>query len=79
MDCIVFLFNFINRRRYAWINLIFNLTTVRFSDIHEFEKPNDANALKLMNRCAEEVIKEFQDLILGYGQSDEYRFVAGGV
>ena len=45
----------------------------RFSDSHEFEKPNDANALKLMNRCAEEVMKEFQDLILAYGQSDEYR------
>ena len=45
----------------------------RFSDSHEFEKPNDVNALKLMNRCAEEVMKEFQDLILAYGQSDEYR------
>ncbi|CAB3989393.1 probable tRNA(His) guanylyltransferase [Paramuricea clavata] len=47
----------------------------RFSDSHEFEKPNDENALKLMNRCAEEVMKEFQDLILAYGQSDEYSFV----
>ena len=46
---------------------------VRFSDSHEFEKPNDANALNLMNRCAKEVMKEFQDLILAYGQSDEYR------
>ncbi|XP_046855116.1 probable tRNA(His) guanylyltransferase [Xenia sp. Carnegie-2017] len=47
----------------------------RFSDCHEFEKPNDENALKLMNRCAKEVLKEFQDLILAYGQSDEYSFV----
>ncbi|XP_028395601.1 probable tRNA(His) guanylyltransferase [Dendronephthya gigantea] len=47
----------------------------RFSDSHEFEKPNDANALNLMNRCALEVMKEFQDLILAYGQSDEYSFV----
>ena len=45
----------------------------RFSDSHEFEKPNDANALNLMNRCAKEVMQEFQDLILAYGQSDEYR------
>ena len=48
---------------------------VRFSDSHEFEKPNDVNALKLMNRCAEEVMKEFQDLIFAYGESDEYRYM----
>jgi tRNA(His) guanylyltransferase len=52
-----------------------SLMSGRFSDSHEFEKPNDENALKLMNRCAEEVMKEFQDLILAYGQSDEYRSV----
>ena len=55
-------------------NVIYNFKTYcRFSDSHEFEKPNDVNALRLMNRCAEEVMKEFQDLILSYGQSDEYR------
>lgn len=46
----------------------------RFSDSHSFEKPNDVSALELMNRCAEEVMKEFQDVILAYGQSDEYRY-----
>ena len=46
----------------------------RFSDSHDFEKPNDEHALQLMNRCAKEVMKEFQDIILAYGQSDEYRY-----
>ena len=45
----------------------------RFCDDHKFIKPNDNRALWLMNRCAESVMKEFQDIILAYGQSDEYR------
>jgi len=28
-----------------------------------------------MNQCAENVMKGFDDIILGYGQSDEYSFV----
>ena len=50
------------------------LAIYRFSDSHGFEKPNDEQALQLMNRCAKEVMKEFQDVILAYGQSDEYRY-----
>ena len=47
----------------------------RFSEDHNFTKPNDENALKLMNRCAESVVCKFSDIILAYGQSDEYSFV----
>ena len=47
----------------------------RFSDEHGFEKPNDSRALELMNRCAEAVMREFTDIVLAYGQSDEFSFV----
>eukprot|EP01027_Heterolobosea_sp_BB2_P017948 GEZU01025363.1.p1 GENE.GEZU01025363.1~~GEZU01025363.1.p1 ORF type:complete len:227 (+),score=31.98 GEZU01025363.1:44-724(+) len=47
----------------------------RFSAEHDFEKPNDLAALKLMNRCAEEVMKEFADIVIAYGESDEYSFI----
>ncbi|KAM5577537.1 hypothetical protein ABKV19_008066 [Rosa sericea] len=47
----------------------------RFSDVHEFVKPNDEQALKLMNSCAVAVVKEFQDTVFAYGVSDEYSFV----
>ncbi|CAN6807297.1 unnamed protein product [Brassica oleracea] len=47
----------------------------RFSDVHEFEKPNDEQALKLMNSCAVAVLEEFEDSQFAYGVSDEYSFV----
>ena len=47
----------------------------KFSTVHDFEKPNDINALNLMNACAKEVMKEFPDVLVSYGQSDEYSFV----
>ncbi|EOA26904.1 hypothetical protein CARUB_v10022993mg [Capsella rubella] len=47
----------------------------RFSEVHEFEKPNDEKALKLMNSCAVAVLEEFQDIAFAYGVSDEYSFV----
>ncbi|KAK3728591.1 hypothetical protein QZH41_011675 [Actinostola sp. cb2023] len=46
----------------------------RFSDVHGFHKPNDSRALSLMNRCGQAVMDEFGDVVLGYGQSDEYRY-----
>lgn len=46
----------------------------RFSDGHCFEKPNDQRALQLMNKCAETVMREFTDIVISYGQSDEYSF-----
>ncbi len=47
----------------------------RFSDVHNYEKPNDPRGLGLMNCAAQTVLSEIKDLILAYGQSDEYSFV----
>ncbi|KAI3944872.1 hypothetical protein MKW92_044232 [Papaver armeniacum] len=49
--------------------------SLKFGDIHEFKKPNDERALKLMNACAEAMFEEFPDLVFSYGVSDEYSFV----
>ncbi|XP_017474903.1 PREDICTED: probable tRNA(His) guanylyltransferase [Rhagoletis zephyria] len=46
-----------------------------FCKAHNFAKPNDANALNLMNTAAVSVMEEFRDITLAYGQSDEYSFV----
>ncbi|KAI7576118.1 hypothetical protein KC346_g19799, partial [Hortaea werneckii] len=40
-----------------------------------FQKPNDKRALDLMNASATEVVKQFVDVVLAYGQSDEYSFI----
>lgn len=55
------------------------ILSFRFSDEHGFEKPNDLRALQLMNKCAETVMKEFTDIVIAYGQSDEYRLSFAGV
>lgn len=48
----------------------------RFTSEHSFRKPNDTRGLSLMNRCAEDVMREFgNDVVLAYGQSDEFSFV----
>ncbi|XP_017152730.1 probable tRNA(His) guanylyltransferase [Drosophila miranda] len=47
----------------------------KFSKTHNFEKPNDENALNVMNAAATAVMQEFRDVVLAYGQSDEYSFV----
>ncbi|XP_018567778.1 probable tRNA(His) guanylyltransferase [Anoplophora glabripennis] len=47
----------------------------KFSAKHDFAKPNDPRALWLMNRAATVVMQEYKDILLGYGQSDEYSFV----
>lgn len=38
-----------------------------FCDAHEFEKPNDLRAIKLMNRAAKEVMKSFNEIVIAYG------------
>jgi tRNA(His) guanylyltransferase len=48
----------------------------RFCDTHEFVKPNDDAALALMNRVAKNVCMEFTDIVLAFGESDEYRYVS---
>ncbi|XP_064602562.1 probable tRNA(His) guanylyltransferase [Liolophura sinensis] len=48
----------------------------RFSDSHNFIKPNDDRSLGLMTKAAQSVMEEFKgDITLAYGQSDEYSFV----
>lgn len=47
----------------------------RFSDQYKFAKPNDLRALTLMNEAAQVVMRNITDVILAYGDSDEYSFV----
>lgn len=47
----------------------------KFSDDHNFAKPNDVSALHLMNFCARKVMEKFENIRFAYGQSDEYSFV----
>lgn len=42
---------------------------------YDFIKPNDKRALDLMNAAATEVVRSMVDVVLAYGQSDEYSFV----
>ncbi|TKA33165.1 hypothetical protein B0A50_00718 [Salinomyces thailandicus] len=42
---------------------------------YDFQKPNDRRALDLMNAAAAEVLSQFVDVVLAYGQSDEYSFI----
>lgn len=42
---------------------------------YDFAKPNDTRALDLMNAAAVETTKSLVDIVLAYGQSDEYSFV----
>ena len=52
---------------------LFLYHTLRFSESHGFEKPNDLRCLSLMTNSAQCVMREFSDIVLAYGQSDEYR------
>ncbi|BBN13662.1 tRNA(His) guanylyltransferase [Marchantia polymorpha subsp. ruderalis] len=47
----------------------------RFAQVHGFQKPNDEQALHLMNECATAVLEDIPDICFGYGVSDEYSFV----
>ncbi|OCF45660.1 tRNA(His) guanylyltransferase [Kwoniella heveanensis CBS 569] len=47
----------------------------RFSDAHSFEKPNDRRALDLMDLAAKTVMDEYKDVVLAFGESDEYSFL----
>eukprot|EP00049_Salpingoeca_infusionum_P011043 m.190539 g.190539 ORF g.190539 m.190539 type:complete len:325 (-) comp14821_c0_seq1:2331-3305(-) len=47
----------------------------KFSKDHEMVKPNDTNALTVMNEAAIACMKEFPDIVLGYGESDEFSLV----
>ncbi|KAJ3107975.1 tRNA-histidine guanylyltransferase 1-like [Phlyctochytrium planicorne] len=47
----------------------------RFTHVHKFQKPNDERGLNLANEAAAHVVTEMQDILMAYGQSDEYSFV----
>ncbi|KAF2017659.1 Thg1-domain-containing protein [Aaosphaeria arxii CBS 175.79] len=47
----------------------------KFTTRYQFEKPNDRRALDLMNAAAEAVMKDLPDIVLAYGDSDEFSFV----
>lgn len=46
----------------------------RFSDQHGFKKPNDVRALELMDHAAKDVMTEYSDIVLAFGESDEFRW-----
>ncbi|CAB4256772.1 similar to Saccharomyces cerevisiae YGR024C THG1 tRNAHis guanylyltransferase, adds a guanosine residue to the 5' end of tRNAHis after transcription and RNase P cleavage [Maudiozyma barnettii] len=47
-----------------------------FSKFYDFDKPNDIRALKLMNASAKNVVLKYKsDMILAFGESDEYSFI----
>ncbi|TNN38049.1 putative tRNA(His) guanylyltransferase [Liparis tanakae] len=47
----------------------------KFAEQHSFTKPNDDRALELMTRSARSVMEELEDIVIAYGQSDEFSFV----
>ncbi|GBE90143.1 tRNA(His) guanylyltransferase [Sparassis crispa] len=47
----------------------------RLSEEHNFTKPNDERALQLMDRAARDVMDEFKDIVLAFGESDEFSFL----
>jgi len=47
----------------------------RFTDEHSFTKPVDERGLLLMNAAAAAVMRDWGDVILAFGHSDEYSFV----
>ncbi|OBA23626.1 tRNAHis guanylyltransferase [Metschnikowia bicuspidata var. bicuspidata NRRL YB-4993] len=47
----------------------------KFSEAYGFEKPNDARALAVMNRTAQTMMEQFPDIVMSYGDSDEYLFL----
>lgn len=47
----------------------------KFSKFYNFEKPNDMTALEVMNTAAYNLMNQFGDVILAYGDSDEYSFL----
>ncbi|EED81613.1 predicted protein [Postia placenta Mad-698-R] len=47
----------------------------RLSEVHKFAKPNDERALQLMDHAARDVMNEYKDIVLAFGESDEYSFL----
>ncbi|KIK02938.1 hypothetical protein K443DRAFT_677102 [Laccaria amethystina LaAM-08-1] len=47
----------------------------RFSEKHNFAKPNDVRALQLMDHAAQDLMEEYPDIVLAFGESDEFSFL----
>jgi len=46
----------------------------KLSAKYAWTKPNDRRAIDLSNAAAVAVMREVHDLVVAYGQSDEYRY-----
>ncbi|KAL0233643.1 hypothetical protein PCE1_002156 [Barthelona sp. PCE] len=47
----------------------------KFTTEQRYGRPNDWNGLNLMNIAASKVMRDLPDVMIAYGQSDEYSFV----
>ncbi|KAI5949590.1 THG1 [Candida jiufengensis] len=47
----------------------------KFSKYYNFEKPNDLKALTVMNKAALKILEKYSDILMAYGDSDEYSFL----
>lgn len=47
----------------------------KFSSKYNFTKPNDLTALEVMNTAAHNVMNQFTEVLMAYGDSDEYSFL----
>ncbi|KAH9955893.1 Thg1 C terminal domain-containing protein [Russula dissimulans] len=47
----------------------------KFTDVHGFVKPNDVRGLELMDHAAISLMEQHPDIMLAFGQSDEYSFL----
>lgn len=47
----------------------------KFTEKHNFIKPNDERALQLAAAAAGRVMRQHRDITIAYGQSDEFSFV----
>ena len=52
---------------------LINFNRFRFSNVHQFVKPNDKRALNCMIESAKFVMDDVQDITLAFGESDEFR------
>lgn len=59
---------------YAVFRVRTRIDGTRLSQDHDFVKPNDERALQLMDHAARGVMNEFKDIVLAFGESDEYRY-----
>ena len=54
---------------------LLSMYIIRFCQAHAFQKPNDPLGLQLMTHAATQVMEQAKDIIMAFGESDEYSFV----